>query len=284
MKIAIITGGETGEREISIKSAQNVSNLIDFAETETFIFPEEKEVFLNCAKNFDIAIPMIHGAGGEDGTLQSLLASIDIPYIFSGIETHKIGIDKTKTKETVSAIGITSPKETVGFPAFVKPRFGGSSVASKLCATQEEFDKLIKENPDIELIKEELVKGREFTVGIVEQNGKTFPLPVVEIIPKGAFFDFENKYNPEKLATEVCPAEIPEDLAKELQRQAVAVHTLLKAKHLSRSDFIVTPEKKIYFLEINTIPGMTDTSLIPKMLKQETIPLKELLLEWCKVI
>ena len=281
MKIAIITGGETGEREISIKSAQNVANLIDFAETETFVFPEKKELFLSSATGFNVVIPMIHGAGGEDGSLQTILENINMPYIFSGIQTHQIGIDKVKTKELVIAIDIISPKETADFPAFVKPRFGGSSVASKLCASQEEFNNLLNENLDIELIIEEPIKGREFTVGIVEQNGKTFPLPVVEIIPKGAFFDFENKYNPEKLATEVCPAEIPEDLSKELQRQALVVHTLLKARHLSRSDFIVTPEANIYFLETNTIPGMTDTSLIPKMLKQEGLSLKELLKEWC---
>lgn len=284
MKIAIITGGETGEREVSIKSAQNVANLIDFAETETFIFPEEQDLFLSSAKSFNVAIPMIHGAGGEDGAIQSILESLNIHYIFSGIKTHKIGIDKTKTKEVVHAIGLTSPKETSDFPAFVKPRFGGSSVASKLCVSQEEFNNLLNENPDIELIREEPIKGREFTVGIVEQNGKTFPLPVIEIIPKGAFFDFENKYNPEKLANEVCPAEIPEDLAKELQRQALAVHILLKARHLSRSDFIVTPDNNIYFLEINTIPGMTNTSLIPKMLKQEGLSLKELLKDWCSTV
>lgn len=281
MKIAIITGGETGERDVSIKSTQNVANLIDFVQTETFVFPEEKERFLASVADFKVVIPMIHGAGGEDGTLQNLLESLDIPYIFSGIETHKTGIDKTKTKEIVSAIGIASPKETTDFPAFVKPRFGGSSVASKLCASQEELNNLIKENPDIELLKEEPIKGREFTVGVVEQNGKTFPLPVIEIIPKGAFFDFENKYNPEKLATEVCPANIQEDLSKELQSQALAVHTLLKAKHISRSDFIVTQDSNIYFLEINTIPGMTDTSLIPKMLKQKGLSLKKLLREWC---
>ncbi len=281
MKIAIITGGETGERDVSIKSAQNVANLIDFAETETFVFPEEKDLFLNSTKSFDVAIPMIHGAGGEDGTLQKLLESLNIPYIFSRIETHKIGIDKIKTKEIVSTIGITSPKETSDFPTFVKPRFGGSSVASKLCASQEELDNLIKENPKIELIREEPIKGREFTVGIVERDGKTFPLPVVEIIPKGAFFDFENKYNPEKLATEICPAKITEDLTKELQRQALEVHKLLKARHVSRSDLIVTQEEKIYFLEINTIPGMTDTSLIPKMMRQENILFRDLLKTWC---
>lgn len=281
MKIAIITGGETGERDISIKSAKNISALADFGEIETFVFPEEKERFLSMATNFKVVIPMIHGAGGEDGTIQSLLESLNVYYIFSEVETHKVGIDKTKTKEIVNAIGITSPKETANFPAFVKPRFGGSSVASKLCNSQEELTSLIKNNTNIEFIKEEPIKGREFTVGVIEHLGKTIALPVIEIIPKGEFFDFENKYNPEKLASEICPAEIPESLSEELKRQALAIHEYLNAKQLSRSDFIVTPDGQIYFLEINTIPGMTDTSLIPKMLKQAGLSLKGLLKEWC---
>jgi D-alanine-D-alanine ligase len=281
MRIAIITGGETGERNISIKSSDNVANLIDFAETKTFIFPEEKNLFLNSVKNFDVVVPVIHGAGGEDGTLQNLLEDLNVRYIFSGIETHKIGIDKTRTKKLVTHIGINSPKEITDFPVFVKPRFGGSSIASKLCNSQEELDTLIQNNSNIEFIKEEPIRGREFTVGIIEDSEKIFALPVIEIIPKGAFFDFENKYNPEKLALEICPANISETVSMELQRQALAVHNLLKAKHMSRSDFIVTSNNEIYFLEINTIPGLTNTSLIPKMLKQEDISLKELFKNWC---
>lgn len=281
MRIAIITGGETGEREISIRSALNIAHIIDFAETKTYIFPEDKQTFVASATDFAIAIPVIHGIGGEDGTLQKMLESMSLPYIFSGVQTHQIGIDKTETKKRVATIGITSPQETLEFPAFVKPRFGGSSVASKLCHSHGELTVLLQQHPTIEFVQESPIKGREFTVGVVEHNNETFALPVVEIIPKGAFFDFENKYNPKKLATEICPATIPEDLTKELQRQALAVHTLFEARHLSRSDFIVTSDNTIYFLEINTIPGMTDTSLIPKMLKQQEFSLKELLKEWC---
>jgi D-alanine-D-alanine ligase len=284
MKIAVITGGETGERDISIKSSQNVANVIDFAETKTFVFPEEKNLFLNSFKNFDFVIPVIHGAGGEDGTLQALLENLGVQYIFSGTETHKICIDKTTTKELVSSIGINSPKEIANFPAFVKPRFGGSSIASKLCNSQEELDTLIQNNSNIEFIKEEPIKGREFTVGVIENSEKIFALPVIEIIPKGLFFDFENKYNPEKLALEICPAGIPEILSNELKKQALEVHKIVKAKHISRSDFIVTPSNEIYFLEINTIPGMTDTSLIPKMLKQAGLSLRELFKSWCSNI
>lgn len=282
MKIAIITGGETGEREISIKSALNVQNLIDFADTTLFTFPEDTELFIQSSIDFDLVIPIIHGIGGEDGSLQGLLKNLNLPFLFSDTSTHAIAIDKTFTKEIVSTLEILSPKEIQTFPLFVKPRLGGSSVASKLCTSQDELDELIQTNPNIEFITEEPLKGREFTVGIIDTGADTIALPVVEIIPKGEFFDFENKYNPEKLADEVCPAQIDDVLTKELQKQALLVHTHLKAKHLSRSDFIVTSDNTIYFLEINTIPGMTDTSLVPKMVETAGLSLSGLFKIWCK--
>lgn len=282
MRIAIITGGQTGEREVSIRSARNIQHLIDFAETELFTFPEDQDKFLKHAQTFNLAIPVIHGAGGEDGTLQALLKTQQIPFLFSDITTHAIAIDKKYTKEIISALGILSPKEILGiFPTFVKPRCGGSSVASKLCTTQKEIDELLVENPHLKFLIEEPIKGREFTVGILEYNGNLLNLPVIEIIPKNTFFDFESKYNPAKLATEVCPAEIPDSLVQELQRQALLIHTHLEVRHMSRSDFIVTNENKIYFLEINTIPGMTNTSLIPKMVAEANLSLKDIFKSWC---
>ncbi len=282
MRIALITGGETGEREVSIRSARNIQDLIDFAETELFTFPEDQDKFLKCAQTFNLAIPIIHGEGGEDGTLQALLKSLAIPFLFSNTTTHSITIDKKYTKEILSSLGILSPKELSGtFPAFVKPRLGGSSVASKLCTTQEEMNELLVENSHLKFLIEEPVKGREFTVGILDYDSKVFALPVIEIIPKNTFFDFESKYNPDKLATEVCPAEIPDSLTQELQRQALLIHTHLEVRHISRSDFIVTNENKVYFLEINTIPGMTNTSLIPKMVAGANLSLKDIFKSWC---
>lgn len=282
MQIAIITGGETGEREVSIRSAQNIKNLIDFAETTLFTFPEEQSTFIKSAQSFDLAIPVIHGAGGEDGTLQALLQSLSVPFLFSNIATHSIAIDKKFTKEIISSLDIVSPKETQGaFPVFVKPRRGGSSIASKLCTTQKEMDELLIKNPNLKFLTEEPIRGREFTVGVLEYNGKTFALPVVEIISQNTFFDFESKYNPDKLATEVCPAEMTDHLKEELQRQALLIHTHLEVRHISRSDFIVTNENKIYFLEINTIPGMTDTSLIPKTITEAHLSLKDIFKSWC---
>lgn len=282
MKIAIITGGETGEREVSIKSAQNIQQLIDFAETTLFTFPENQDGFLKYAKNFDLVIPVIHGVGGEDGILQGLLKSLAIPFLFSNTTTHSIAIDKKYTKEIISSLGILSPKETPQtFPVFVKPRLGGSSVASKLCTTEEEMNQLLSEYPHLTFLTEEPIKGREFTVGILEYDNKVIKLPIIEIIPKNTFFDFESKYDPEKLATEICPAEIPDSLTQELQEQALMIHKHLEVRHISRSDFIVTNENKIYFLEINTIPGMTNTSLIPKMTATANLSLKNIFKSWC---
>ncbi len=282
MKIAIITGGETGERSVSLKSAENIRKAIDFAETETFIFPEDRGGFVEKVSTFDLAIPVIHGIGGEDGSLQALFKILEIPFIFSDIGAHARAINKRNTKELVREIGIAVPKETETLPFFAKPNTGGSSIASKLCQSYEEFAELQKNNQEIDFLTEELVKGREFTVGVLEHGRKTFALPVIEIVPKGEFFDFENKYNPEKLASEICPANIDAPLSTELQQQALTIHKHLGCRHISRSDFIMTPDNQIYFLEINTIPGMTGTSLVPKMLKHVNLSLREVLYGWCE--
>lgn len=283
MRVAIITGGETGEREVSIRSARNVAENINFAEIHTFTFPEDSEAFTSRAKEFDLAIPVIHGLGGEDGTLQARLKILGVPFIFSDVYPHSVAINKRQTKEAVAKLGIQSPEEISEPPFFVKPVTGGSSVASKLCNSIEEYEELKQKNPGIEFVTEKPIKGREFTVGILEYQGRTSALPVIEIIPRGEFFDFENKYDPTKLAQEICPAEIDPALAAALQAQALAAHQHLRCRHISRSDFIVDSEGNIYFLEINTIPGLTATSLIPKMLKESGVTLKEILKEWCLV-
>lgn len=283
MKIALITGGETGEREVSIRSAVNIKNSIHFAEVAIFTFPEDTQKFVSSFGEFDLVIPVIHGMGGEDGSLQSLLKRLQIPFLFSDVSTNAIAIDKQLTKDVAKSIGIVSPQIVSEFPLFAKPRNGGSSIATKLCSTQQEFDLLQAQLPGFEFIAEEPIKGREFTVGVISYQGKVTALPVIEIVPRGDFFDYESKYDAAKLATEICPAQIDSALAEELKRQALAIHSQINVRHLSRSDFIVTSDNKIYFLEINTIPGMTDTSLIPKMLATADLSLSDLLEEWCSV-
>jgi D-alanine-D-alanine ligase len=281
MKIAIITGGNSAERDVSIASAKNIAELVDFATVETFIFPEDENKFTKTYKIFDLAIPVIHGKGGEDGSIQGLFESLGIPYLFSGVEAHAIGIDKKRTKQVVNKLGYMAPRDVNknDFPFFAKPRFGGSSVNSGLCNSEQDYLKL---NQNEELILEEPIRGREFTVGVIEHKGEALALPVIEIVTASdTFFDYEQKYNSEKLAQEICPAQIPQVLSDKLKSIALAVHMQLGVKHISRSDFIVREDGEIYFLEINTIPGMTNTSLIPKMLKTANLDFKELLKEWC---
>lgn len=286
MNIAIITGGETGEREVSIASAKNVASAIGFATHETFVFPEDQSKFIESASSFDLVIPVIHGKGAEDGEVQQLCERLHLPFLFSPIEAHKIGIDKVLTNEFAARAGIKTAKRfsksNAIFPVFIKPRFGGSSVHTARVESNEQLEAFLESMVD-EMMIEGAVSGREFTVGVVEQNpGDPEALPVIEIIPKNQFFDYESKYSVDHLADEICPARIERTLAKQLQDAAVAVHTLIGATHVSRSDFIVTDAGEIYFLEINTIPGMTDASLEPKMLKQANISFSGLLERWCR--
>lgn len=286
MFIAIITGGETGEREVSLNSAKNVANAIGFADHETFVFPEDQMRFIEQAANVDLVIPVIHGKGAEDGVVQQLCESFHLPFLFSPIEAHKIGIDKVLTKEFVDRAGIKTAKRfsrsNAIFPVFVKPRFGGSSVHTARIESAEALETFL-ENVSEEMMIEEAVSGREFTVGVVEQNpGDPEALPVVEIVSKNKFFDYESKYDADHLASEICPARIDRVLSRQLQEAAIAVHTLIGATHISRSDFIVNDAGEIYFLEINTIPGLTNTSLVPKMLKQANIDFSGLLEKWSR--
>ncbi|OGL69789.1 hypothetical protein A3C09_01235 [Candidatus Uhrbacteria bacterium RIFCSPHIGHO2_02_FULL_47_44] len=295
MNIAIITGGETGERNVSIASAKNVASALSSPErgggmvgavVSTFVFPEERARFIENALKFDLVIPMIHGKGAEDGSVQQLCESLGLPFIFSPIEAHKIGIDKVLSKEFVVRAGIKTAKRfsrtNAIFPVFVKPRFGGSSVHTARVESSEELEAFL-ENTTEEMMIEESVSGREFTVGVIEQNsGDPEALPVIEIVLKNKFFDYESKYDADHLASEICPVRIDRILSKQLQDAAVAAHTLIGASHISRSDFIVTDAGEIYFLEINTIPGLTNTSLIPKMLNQANISFPGLLERWCR--
>lgn len=283
MKIAIITGGSSGEREVSLRSAKNIAHIIDqFAETQTWVFPEQERDFFNAQKP-DLVVPVIHGEGGEDGTLQKKLEGAGIRYLFSGFKAHALGIDKRATKKRAAGISIPIAREftrhAAEYPLFAKPLRGGSTVNAGLIHNEAELEERFA--IESELVLEEYVQGREFTVGVIESSGETIALPVIEIIAKGGVFDYDSKYNPEKLATELCPAPIESELAEQLQQYALAIHKDLGVRHMSRSDFLVDPSDRIVFLEINTIPGFTSTSLVPKALQVRGISDIELFKEWC---
>lgn len=286
MKIAIVTGGTTGEREISFASAQNIEAALSNQELRVFVLPEEQELFEQNVSQFDFVVPMIHGVGGEDGKLQDWIKENGISFVFSGSSASSIAIDKEKMKQLVSDHGIRTPKtfasSSIEVPCFIKPKLGGSSVDTCRANTLEEALEFLVDRNHENYIIEQAIDGREFTVGVIENaSGKTEALPVAEIIPKGdTFFDYDSKYNVDNLAEEICPAEIDSALELELQQAALQAHELISARHMTRSDFLVDPDNQVYFLEINTIPGMTDTSLIPKALKVAGYDLGQLMDHW----
>ncbi len=245
----------------------------------------------------DVIFNALHGDFGEDGKVQQVLDQWMIPYTGSGAFASAVGYNKVLAKEQFKRLNIKTPnhllvpkyeKEKDGSislysikiakeinnklppPWIVKPLSGGSSVGMKMCQT---FSELIDAfnigvNRDSDALIEEMIVGKEATVGVIDnfRNKKVYVLPPTEIrIPKSkSFFDFEAKYKGE--SEEICPGNFSIDEKEELIKLAEQIHTGLNLDHYSRSDFIIHPKKGIYALEVNTLPGLTDESLIPKML------------------
>ncbi len=245
----------------------------------------------------DVIFNALHGDFGEDGKVQQTLDQWGIPYTGSGAFASALGYNKVLAKEQFSLLGIKTPNylvipkynevmdesiniysrniskhihEILPPPWIVKPLSGGSSVGMKMCKTYVDIENAFMEgvNKDTDVLVEELIEGKEATVGVINnfRDKKVYVLPVIEIrIPKNKnFFDFEAKYT--GVSEEICPGNFSKEEKVELERLAELIHVGLNLNHYSRSDFIVHPKKGIYALEVNTLPGLTDESLIPKML------------------
>ena len=268
-------------------------SLRDRVQTTRFVLPEQMKDFIAQRENFDAIIPVLHGRGGEDGVLQGFLKTLGIPFVFSGVEAHAVGMNKALAKQMAGAAGVqTAPWQVArdsSQAAFtsacvVKPLHGGSTIATTVVRRPEELEAAVKlalEQNDDALV-ETFVSGREFTVGIIEEQGVPVALPVIEIIAANGNFDFDAKYTEGKMAQEICPAQIPIDLRARLQASALAMHQVIGARHASRSDFIVDVQGQEWFLEINTIPGMTKNSLLPKAVRASGRDFGDLLVTWCE--
>ncbi|MGC8872271.1 MAG: D-alanine--D-alanine ligase family protein [Caldimicrobium sp.] len=278
LRVALLAGGTSSEREVSLKGAKAVKEaLIELGHKVEFFDPAYDLVKLaQRAKDFDVAFLVIHGPGGEDGTLQGFLEMIGLPYQGAQVLGSALAMHKGLSKILYERAGLPVPKgflfkkedkmETIyevanklGYPLIVKPATQGSSIGLSLV----EDSSLLKEalekafEIDNEILLEEYIKGRELTVGVLDDK----PLPVVEILPKSKFFDYETKYIP-GMAEEICPANISEELTKTAQNYALKAHKALYLRHYSRTDMILR-DNEIFVLETNTIPGMTETSLLP---------------------
>lgn len=294
MKIAVLTGGDSSEREVALASSKNVINsLLDKYKVDVFDFPRDIDKFLKLYKEYRVAVPVFHGPGGESGVVQGFLKTLSVPFIFSKAEVHAIGMDKNLSKNLAKQSGLLIAPDIIlnkiiklkfKKSVVIKPLAGGSSIGISIAHNQADLDKAIKEafKYSDKVLIEDYIDGKELTVPVIDKGNKSFALPVIEVRSKNDFFDYESKYD-DKLVDEICPAEIDDNLAQELQQQALKMHQALGARHISRSDFIVS-NNKIYFLEINTIPGMTTNSLLPKSIRVGGEDFVDLLDNWIKSV
>ena len=298
--IAIAAGGDSSEFEISVKSAKEVSKALSskyityiiMIRGNNWYWEDPKGRFHNIDKNdfslitdeyrvrFDAVFIAIHGTPGENGLLQGYFDMLSIPYSSCGTFSSALTFNKQATKLFLKEYRIPMAEAVIirrdekpelksiirqlGLPCFVKPNSSGSSFGvTKVKAAEEmgpAIENAFKESEEVMI--EAFMDGREVACGVIKTWNKTIILPVTEIISKNEFFDYEAKYTPGR-SEEVTPANMSEDVTDEIQRLSSLIYDLLSCKGIVRVDFIVIGDKP-YFLEINTIPGMTEESLVPK--------------------
>jgi D-alanine-D-alanine ligase len=244
----------------------------------------------------DVAFPALHGPYGEDGTIQGLLEVLGVPYVGSGTLASALAMDKTMAKKVFAADGIplargfevrradfaSDPEGTVDrvaalLPVVVKPVHQGSSIGIGMASRREELERVLRDAFafDPRVLVEERIVGTELTAAVIG-NRELQALPLVEIVAKRAFFDYEAKYDP-AASDEICPARVSPETTREAQEIAMRAHRALGCRGLSRTDLIATADRGLFVLELNTLPGMTVNSLLPKAARAAGIPFADLL-------
>jgi D-alanine-D-alanine ligase len=284
LRIALLAGGRSGEREVSLMGAAGFEKALDHEKFDVTRYDPLTDLgkIASDKDSIDFAFILLHGLWGEDGTVQGYLDLLDIPYQGSGVLGSALAMDKNLAKELYKLNGIPvadwvilkknndfSTEELVtqlGLPLVVKPVADGSSLGMSIAHNIAELGVGITtalKHGDRVMV-ESFVRGREVTVGVLG-NDDLVALPLVEIIPgeEFAFFDYKAKYEP-GATTEICPAEVSAEVTKKAQEYGVAAHKALQLRGYSRTDMILSEKGQLFVLETNTIPGMTPTSLYPQ--------------------
>lgn len=266
MKIAVFMGGTSSEKEISLRSGEAVLESLQRQGYDAYgvVLDETNQVTAFLDNDYDLAYLVLHGGNGENGKIQAVLDILGKKYTGSGVLASALTMDKNKTKQIAESIGIRVPKSYYNlesierFPVIIKPVDEGSSKGLFLCNNKEEAGEALKKLK--KPIIEDYIVGEELTVGVL--NGKA--LGVLKIIPQAdVLYDYDSKYAKGGSIHEF-PAKIEDKSYKEAMKIAERIHKEFKMKGISRSDFILS-EGKLYFLEVNSSPGMTKTSLIPDL-------------------
>jgi D-alanine-D-alanine ligase len=281
INVALLAGGASGERDISIASGQGAREALEEAGFNVMTFDPVIRSDLRSLMdgNFDVAFLCLHGKYGEDGTIQGMLEVLGIPYTGSGVWSSALAIDKIRAKVFYRHYGIPTPDsitmydkptmsgaeviEKVGSPCVVKPANEGSALGVHIVKTPEEVEEALKESfqHDREVLIETYIKGTELTVSVLG-NDDPVALPVIKIVPQAEFYDFQSKYAPGG-SQHICPAPLSPEETERVQKTALAAHKALGCRGVSRTDIIMDEQGKCWTLETNTVPGMTSTSLFP---------------------
>ncbi len=323
-KIALVTGGYSGEAVISYKSAATILHNIDTAKWECYLIDittkgwlytssqnektaiDKNDFSLSMGGNkilFDAVLIGLHGTPGEDGKLQGYFDCLNIPYTSCDAATSALTFNKRYTVAVAAFAGIHVARSLHLFkndntkaesilpelhlPFFVKPNNGGSSLGMSKVNNENELqpalDKAFK--VDEQVLVEEYIAGREFTIGVFKSKGQIITLPLTEIITSNDFFDYQAKY--EGASQEVTPADLQENAAEKVRAAAKKIYAVFNCKGIVRIDFIYNEQKnEPYMLEINTVPGQSEASIIPQQVKAMGWSLKEFysaLIEQCFV-
>jgi D-alanine-D-alanine ligase len=294
-RIGVLMGGPSTEREISLKSGKAVcvalrESGLKVLDIDIKTDSIEENISLIKSHKINCAFLALHGRFGEDGQMQRILEIIKIPYTGSGVEASRLAMDKVASRKIFQAHGLKVPKYRVvdkpptdynldndlGLPLVIKPATHGSSIGLSIIDKEEDLSSAmdLAFTFDEKIIIEEYIRGREVTVGILDESA----LPVIEIIPKKMFFDYEAKYQ-SGLTDYVVPAKLQEQIAQSIKEAALKAHKLLGCFGCSRVDMILNNDNLVYVLEVNTIPGLTNTSLLPKAAKCVGIEFNELCLK-----
>lgn len=314
LKIALLAGGDSPEREIALQSAAQIEAALDHTKYDITVIdlhhrdwhcttPDGRQWQVDKndfsvtidgeRKAFDYALIIIHGTPGEDGRLQGYLDMMEIPYSSCSMTSSVITFDKITTKRTLAGRGINLARELflrrgeeidtaaivekLGMPLFVKPNANGSSFGVTKVHTPEELPAAIATAfaQGDEILVEECITGREMGCGVMVAGGREYLFPITEIVPKKDFFDYEAKYTA-GCSEEITPARISPEVKAELNRMTLEAYRTCRCSGVVRVDFIVTPEDKPYFIELNSIPGMSAGSIVPKQVRAMGMTVGEL--------
>lgn len=313
--IAILAGGVTSERVISVKTAQELSNSLDKkrytpyivdvnentweVEIDNTIYQVNRDDFSikTTASNihFDFALIAIHGRLGEDGLLQAYFEMLGIPYSGCNVLTSALCFDKNMCKDFLqnkqidmansemitpdTEYNINNIEKILGMPLFVKPNTAGSSFGITRVNRKEELEDAIKKafTEDKQVIVESFIEGTEVSCGVFKSKKKAYVFPITEIDTKNEFFDFEAKYTP-GITNEITPARISTELSQKVQTLSSSIYDMLQCKGIVRIDYIIKNNIP-YFLEVNTVPGMSTESIIPQQIRAAGYTLSDILNE-----